>query len=157
MENYELLLSGITLVPIVGVVVLLIWRKATKKQAATIGILSETFALIVPLVLLSVLRKQDQVVFSLPWIRNMGISFRLSLNWLSLVFMMTEILVTLAAMIYSLGEKTGEKHSNYYYALLLLFSLGMSGTTLADDAFLFYIAFIYFNKIHIILVMIPVS
>ncbi len=139
MENYELLLSGITLVPIMGVVVLLIWRNATKKQAAAIGILSETFALIVPLVLLSVLRKQDQVVFSLPWIRNMGISFRLSLNWLSLVFLMTEILVTLAAMIYSLGEKTGEKHSNYYYALLLLFSLGMSGTTLADDAFLFYI------------------
>jgi len=48
-------------------------------------------------------------------------------------------LVTLAAMIYSLGEETGEKNSNYYYALLLLFSLGMSGTTLANDVFLFYV------------------
>ncbi|MEA3327977.1 MAG: NADH-quinone oxidoreductase subunit M [Chloroflexota bacterium] len=139
MENYELLLSGITFIPIVGMVVLLIWGNATKKQAALIGILSEGFALAIPLVLLSALRRNDSVIFSFPWIPNMGISFRLSLNWLSLTFLLTEVLVTLAAMIYSLGEKMGEKNSNYYYALLLLFSLGMSGTTLADDVFLFYI------------------
>jgi len=139
MENYELLISGITLIPLVGVLVLLIWRKATKNQAATIGIISEGFALVIPLLLLSVLKRNGEIVFSFPWISNMGISFRLSLNWLSLVFLLTEVLVTLTAMIYSLGEKTGEKNSNAYYALLLLFSLGMSGTTLADDAFLFYI------------------
>ena len=139
MEYYEMLLPGITVVPIIGVVVLLIWRKANKKQAAIIGILSESVALVIPLVLLSVLRRNEYIVFSLPWIPNMGVSFRLSLNWLSLTFLMTEVIVTLVAMVYSLGEKTGEKHSNYYYALLLLFSLGMSGTTLSDDVFLFYI------------------
>jgi NADH-quinone oxidoreductase subunit M len=139
MEYYEMLLPGITVVPIIGVVVLLIWRKANKKQAAIIGILSESVALVIPLVLLSVLRRNESIVFSLPWIPNMGVSFRLSLNWLSLTFLMTEVIVTLVAMVYSLGEKTGEKHSNYYYALLLLFSLGMSGTTLSDDVFLFYI------------------
>ena len=37
------------------------------------------------------------------------------------------------------AEKTGEKMSGTYYALILLFSLGMSGTTLAEDAFVFYI------------------
>ncbi len=139
MENHEWILSGIIVIPILGALVLLIWRKATKKQAATIGIISESFALAIPLVLLSVLRRNDQIVFSLPWIQNMGISFRLSLNWLCLIFLLTEVLVTLIAMVYSLGEETGEKNSNFYYALLLLFSLGMSGTTLADDAFLFYI------------------
>jgi formate hydrogenlyase subunit 3/multisubunit Na+/H+ antiporter MnhD subunit len=139
METYEMLLPGITIVPVIGVVVLLLWRTANKKQAAIIGILSESFALVIPLVLLSVLKRNGSVVFSLPWIPNMGVSFRLSLNWLSITFLLTEVLVTLAAMIYSLGEKTGEKQSNYYYALLLLFSLGMSGTTLSDDVFLFYI------------------
>ncbi|MFU8827241.1 MAG: complex I subunit 4 family protein, partial [Brevefilum sp.] len=76
---------------------------------------------------------------SVSWIPNMNISFSLELSWLSLIFLLTEVITTLAAMIYSLGDQDGEKNSNYYYALLLLFSLGMSGTTLADDVFLFYI------------------
>jgi NADH-quinone oxidoreductase subunit M len=139
MSVYQILLPGITLLPLIGVVILLIWQKATKKQAAIIGILSEGFALIIPIVLLTALKRDGVVSFSLSWIPNMDIRLSLELNWLSLVFLLTEVLVTLAAMIYSLGEKTGEKMSNYYYALLLLFSLGMSGTTLAEDGFLFYI------------------
>jgi len=139
MTTYEVLLPGITLLPVIGVVVLLIWQKATKKQAAVVGLISEGFALIIPILLLSVLKREDVVAFSMPWIPNMGISFSLELNWLSLIFLLTEVLVTLAAMIYSIGEKTGERLSNYYYALLLLFSLGMSGTTLANDVFLFYV------------------
>jgi NADH-quinone oxidoreductase subunit M len=139
MNFKELLLSGITIFPLVGVIILLLWRKATKNQAAIIGIISEGCALIIPILLLATLRSGETIQFSLAWIPNMNISFTLNLDWLALVFLMTEVLVTLVAMIYSLGEKTGEKNSNHYYALLLLFSLGMSGTTLADDAFLFYI------------------
>jgi NADH-quinone oxidoreductase subunit M len=139
MQPSEILLPGITILPIVGVVVLLIFQKATKTQAAIIGIISEGFALIIPIILLTTLRREGVIVFTLPWIPNMDISFSLELSWLSIIFLLTEVLVTLAAMIYSLGEKTGETLSNYYYALLLLFSLGMSGTTLANDVFLFYI------------------
>ena len=139
MNFKEVLLSGITILPLIGVVILLLWRKATKNQAAIIGIISEGCALIIPIILLATLRSGETIRFSLAWIPNMNISFTLHLDWLALVFLMTEVLVTLVAMIYSLGEKTGEKNSNHYYALLLLFSLGMSGTTLADDAFLFYI------------------
>jgi len=137
--TFDMLLPGITFIPILGVVILLIWQKATKNQAAIIGIISEGFALIIPLLLLSSLKSRGEIIFSLRWIPNMDISFSLALNWLSLIFLLTEVLVTLAAMIYSLGEDTGEKNSNYYYALLLLFSLGMSGTTLANDVFLFYV------------------
>ena len=139
MTPYEMLLPGITVIPVVGVVILLIWRNATKRQAAVIGIICESFALIIPIVLLSALRNDGAVFFSLPWIPNMNISFSLELNWLSIVFLLTEVIATLAAMIYSLGDRDGERNSHYYYALLLLFSLGMSGTTLADDVFLFYI------------------
>lgn len=139
MNIYAYLLSGITILPVLGVIILLLWKKATKNQAAIVGIFSESCALIIPIILLSELRAGRSVVFSLPWIPNMGISFSLELNWLSLIFLITEVLVTLTAMIYSLGDKDGEKQSHYYYALLLLFSLGMSGTTLADDVFLFYI------------------
>ena len=139
MKPYQILFSGVTILPVIGVIILLAWRKATKTQAAIVGIISESFALVIPIVLLTTLRKEGVVLFSLPWIPNMQISFSLELSWLSLTFLLTEVLATLAAMIYSLGDKDGDKNSNTYYALLLLFSLGMSGTTLADDVFLFYI------------------
>jgi NADH-quinone oxidoreductase subunit M len=139
MTPYQIFLPGITLLPVLGVIILLAWRTATKQQAAIIGIISESFALVIPIVLLSTLRRDGAVSFSMPWIPTMGISFSLELNWLSITFLLTEVVATLAAMIYSLGDRDGDKKSNYYYALLLLFSLGMSGTTLADDVFLFYI------------------
>ena len=139
MQPYEILLSGITVLPVIGVIILLIWRTSSKKQAAIVGIISESFALVIPIVLLSTLRTKGVIFFSLPWIPDMQIAFSLELSWLSITFLLTEVLATLAAMVYSLGDKDGEKNSNYYYALLLLFSLGMSGTTLADDVFLFYI------------------
>jgi NADH-quinone oxidoreductase subunit M len=139
MKPYQILLSGITILPVIGVIILLAWRNATKTQAAIIGIISESFALIIPIILLTTLRKEGVILFSVPWISNMQISFSLELSWLSITFLLTEVLATLAAMIYSLGDKDGENNSNTYYALLLLFSLGMSGTTLADDVFLFYI------------------
>ncbi len=140
MNINQLLLTGILLLPISGIILLLIWRSASKKQAAVVALISEGFAFVIPLVLLGELRAGQPVAFSIPWIKSLGISFSLELSWLSLVFLLTEVLVTLAAMVYSLGETDGEKaNSNYYYSLLLLFSLGMSGTTLANDVFLFYV------------------
>lgn len=139
MNFTELLLTGIILLPVSGIILLLLWRTASKTQAAIVAIISEGFALFIPLILLAQLKAGQPVSFSVPWIPTLGISFSLELNWLSLIFLLTEVLVTLAAMVYSLGEKTGEKASSYYYSLLLLFSLGMSGTTLADDVFLFYV------------------
>ena len=139
MTFHEILLPGITIIPLIGIIILLVWKTATKKQAAIVSIISEGFALVIPLILLAELNREGSIVFSMAWIPNMNIAFRLELSWLSITFLLTEVLVTLAAMIYSLGEKTGEQNSHYYYALLLLFSMGMSGTTLAMDVFLFYI------------------
>ena len=109
MNFKEILLSGITILPLAGVIILLLWRKASKNQAAIIGIISEGFALIIPIFLLSTLQSGETIQFSVAWIPNMNIAFTLKLDWLSLVFLVTEVLVTLGAMIYSLGEKTGEK------------------------------------------------
>ncbi len=122
MKISEVLLSGIIFLPVTGICLLLLWRNASKTQAAIIAMISEGFALVIPIILLTQLQAGFPVVFSVPWIGSMGISFSLELNWLSLIFLLTEVLVTLVAMVYSLGEKTGEKSSNHYYALLLLFS-----------------------------------
>lgn len=139
MMTASLMLLGVIVLPLAGVAVLLIWQKAKKQQAAVVALIGEGSALLLTCLLLPELRRSGTVQFSLAWITNLQINFSLELNWLSLVFLITEILVTLAAMIYSFGEDTGGKSSNFYYALLVLFSLGMSGTTLAEDIFVFYI------------------
>jgi NADH-quinone oxidoreductase subunit M len=60
------------------------------------------------------------------------------LDWLTLPFLVTETGVTLFALVYSWGYHRIDHRTPYFYALLMLFAVGMSGTTLADDMFLFY-------------------
>ncbi len=80
---------------------------------------------------------EPAVAFS--WIPAVNIQLRLHVDWLTLPFLVTEAAVTLAAVLYSWGYHKADERSGYFYALLLLFAVGMSGTTLADDLFLFYI------------------
>ena len=80
---------------------------------------------------------EPAVAFS--WIPAANIQLRLHVDWLTLPFLVTEAAVTLAAILYSWGYHKVDERSGYFYALLLLFGVGMSGTTLADDLFLFYV------------------
>ncbi|NBD36433.1 MAG: NADH-quinone oxidoreductase subunit M [Chloroflexi bacterium] len=80
---------------------------------------------------------EPAVAFS--WIPTANIQLRLHVDWLTLPFLMTEAAVTLSALVYSLDYHHNDERSGYFYALLLLFGVGMSGTTLADDLFLFYV------------------
>jgi NADH-quinone oxidoreductase subunit M len=134
-----LLLSSISFLPLMGVIVLLIWKSVSKTIAATVAIVIESACLIIAFYLIGSLINNQSVVFTFPWISNLNINFSLKLDWLTLIFLIMEVMVTLVAMVYSLGDKDGEENSNQYYSLLLLFSLGMSGTTLAEDIFLFYV------------------
>lgn len=140
MSTRALILVIMMLLPVIAVLVLLIWKNAPKKKAATIAIISESCVAIIALYLFITMEQATPgLLVMLPWMPNLQIGFNLDFNALSFIFLLVEVLVTLAAMIYSLGEEDGSKQSNFYYALLLLFSLGMSGTTLAEDMFLFYV------------------
>ena len=68
-----LLLTGIILLPVSGIILLLLWRTASKMQAAIIAIISEGFALIIPLMLLAQLKTGKPVTFSVPWIATLEI------------------------------------------------------------------------------------
>lgn len=139
MKANQLLLAAVTITPLLGVVILLLWKNAKKKAAAAIGIVCEGACFLFAILLIPSLQQGQSVGFSFPWISSLQINFSLKMDWLALIFLVTEILVTLAAMVYSLGDTDGDINSSYYYSLLLLFSLGMSGTTLAEDVFLFYV------------------
>ncbi len=88
--------------------------------------------------LIPALRHGETPTITLTWIPAAGIEFDLHIDWLTLPFAITEGVVTLLAVIYAWGSKTSDAHASYFYALLLLFALGMAGTTLADDMVLFY-------------------
>jgi NADH-quinone oxidoreductase subunit M len=91
------------------------------------------------LLMIPSLRQGDAVSLAIPWAPMAGISLDLRVDWLSLPFALTEAGVTLVAVIYAWGYHTPDERTPYMYALLLLFALGMSGTTLADDLFLFFV------------------
>jgi NADH-quinone oxidoreductase subunit M len=95
--------------------------------------LAGTFAL------LPALQRGEDRTLGLQWIPAAGIELTLHLDWLSLPFLVTEAAVTLLAVIYAWGYHRRDERTPLFYALLLLFAVGMSGTTLADDMFLFYI------------------
>lgn len=88
--------------------------------------------------LIPALQRGEVPTIALTWIPAAGIEFDLHIDWLTLPFAITEGAVTLLAIIYSWGSETHDDRSSYFYALLLLFSVGMAGTTLADDMMLFY-------------------
>lgn len=67
-----------------------------------------------------------------------GIELVLHLDWLSLPFLLTEAGVTAFATVYAWGYHQVDDRTPLFYALLLLFAVGMTGTTLADDLVLFY-------------------
>lgn len=88
--------------------------------------------------LIPALQRGEVPTIALTWMPAAGIEFDLHIDWLTLPFAITEGVVTLLAIIYSWGSETHDNRSSYFYALLLLFSVGMAGTTLADDMILFY-------------------
>jgi len=95
--------------------------------------LAGTFAL------LPALQRGEDPTLGFRWIPAAGIRLTLHIDWLTFPFLITEAAVTLLAVVYTWGYHRTDERTSFFYALLLLFAVGMSGTTLADDMFLFYI------------------
>ncbi len=96
-------------------------------------------ALAAILTTLPLLHRGDLPALTIPWIPSAQISLSLHLDWLGLPFLFTEAAVTLIAILYSWGYHHTDQRTPFFYALLLLFGIGMTGTTLADSMVLFYI------------------
>jgi NADH-quinone oxidoreductase subunit M len=125
--------------PVAAAVVLALLREKAATTAGWVAGGAVAVALGASLAMLPVLRRGVQPTLALPWIPSANVSLRLHADWLTLPFLVTEIGVTLAAVIYSWGYHHADERSGYFYALLLLFGVGMTGTTLADSLLLFYV------------------
>jgi len=134
----DIAMLTILVIPVVVATVLLIFRERLQHAAgwcaagAALSTVVATFALLVCLN-----RGQDPVL-AISWIPAEHITLGLHCDWITFPFLLTETAITLLAIIYAWGYHHTDERTPIFYALLLLFGVGMSGTTLADDMVLFY-------------------
>jgi len=125
--------------PLAAALLLFLLRERSQHIAGWIAGLAAAIPLIGAFALLPALHRGQVPALSLRWISTANIRFMLRVDWLTLPFLVTEAGVTLLAVVYAWGYHRRDERPAHLYALLLLFAAGMTGTTLADDTFLFYI------------------
>ena len=118
---------------------LLFLRGRAARVAGWIAGLAAALSLVGTFALLPALQQGHIPALGFEWIPVAGIRMALHLDWLAFPFLLTEAAVTLLAVVYTWGYHRPDGTTPIFYALLMLFAVGMSGTTLADDMFLFYI------------------
>ena len=125
--------------PLAAALLLPLLRGRGARMAGWIAGLAAALSLAATFALLPALQRGDVPALGFRWIPAAHIRLALHLDWLTFPFLVTEAAVTLLAVVYTWGYHRQDERTPFFYALLLLFAVGMSGTTLADDMFLFYI------------------
>lgn len=135
----NVLLAAILIVPLAGALLLFLLRDRGVRLAGAVAGLAAALSLATAFALLPVLGRGGVPALAWEWIPAANIRLALRLDWLTFPFLITEIAVTLVAVIYSWGYHHVDERTSYFYGLLMLFGVGMTGTTIADATFLFYI------------------
>jgi NADH-quinone oxidoreductase subunit M len=126
-------------IPTLMGVVLILFARHLKKVSGWLAGAAVALCLVVTFAMIPMLRQGADPVFRISWMPFSGVDVRLHVDWLTIPFLVTEVAVTLLAVVYAWGYHRVNGRTPYFYALLLLFGVGMSGTTLADDLVLFYV------------------
>ena len=139
MDFDTILLLTILGAPLVAAGLLVVLRSYGARAAGWIAGGAAALSLAATFALLPALYEGTVPALRLGWIPAAGIQLALHLDWLTLPFLVTEAAVTLVAVVYAWGYHHPDARTPFFYALLMLFAVGMSGTTLADNMFLFYV------------------
>jgi len=124
--------------PVIVALALLIFPRRLRPVARWLAAGAAALSLAAMFALIPALYRGEVPAIALTWIPAAGIEFDLHIDWLTLPFAITEGAVTLLAIFYAWGSEADDSRSSYFYGLLLLFAVGMAGTTLADGMVLFY-------------------
>ncbi len=125
--------------PLAAVLLLSLLGERGMHVAGWIAGLAAAISLAGTFALLPVLQRGDVPALDVQWIPEANIRLSLHMDWLTFPFLVTEAAVTLLAIVYTWGYHHPDRRTSIFYGLLMLFAIGMSGTTLADAMFLFYI------------------
>ena len=137
-------IEEITLLVIIGcpllaaAVLFAIPRRIIGRAAGWLAGGAAALAVIATFALIPALQRGEVPTIVITWVPTAHIDLSLHIDWLTLPFLITEGVVTLLSIVYAWGSQPVDSRTPYFYGLLLVFAVGMSGTTLADDMFLFY-------------------
>ncbi|MDY7040564.1 MAG: NADH-quinone oxidoreductase subunit M [Chloroflexota bacterium] len=125
--------------PLAAALLLPLLRGRAARITGWVAGLAAALSLFGTFALLPTLQRGETPALGFRWIPAAHIRLVLHLDWLTFPFLITEAAVTLLAVVYTWGYHHADERTPFFYSLLMLFAVGMSGTTLADDMFLFYI------------------
>jgi NADH-quinone oxidoreductase subunit M len=125
--------------PLATALILILLRGRAVRAAGWLAGAAAAFSLGSAFALLPALQQGDAPTLTLDWVPAANIHLELRADWLAFPFLLTEASVTLLAVVYAWGYHHFDERSPVFYALLMLFAVGMAGTTLANSMFLFYI------------------
>lgn len=141
MENeFNGLLTLLTFFPLLGVVLLLLWRNASDTHIKWTAIVTTTLTLILSVVVVLSFDKTEpglQMVDRVQWIPSWGISYFLGVDGISILMVLLTTIISMLAIISSWNAI--QTQVKQYYIFMLLLQIGMMGVFLAQDMFLFYI------------------
>lgn len=139
-SEFNGLLTLLTFFPLVGVLILLLWRGVSDTQIKWTAIITSAITLVLSVVVLASFRAGDpglQMVDRVAWIPSWGISYYMGIDGISILMVLLTTIISLLAIISSWSAI--ETQVKQYYIFMLLLQVGMMGVFLAQDMFLFYV------------------
>lgn len=133
-------LSIVTFLPMVGALVVALAPRSNEKAIKSLALAVSLLTFAVSLLLYAYFRvgsAEMQFTESLPWVSDLGISYQLGVDGISLwLVLLTTFLAPLAILSSWTGVKDRLKE---YMIIMLLLETGMIGVFVATDLFLFYV------------------
>mgnify|MGYP001093810893 CR=1 FL=1 len=130
MKTQELINLSVLLVKLLPAFLLLIIGKTVHRYAKWIALTASLASLGLFIAYIPTLQQGLNTPLNLNYLPSMGIQLSLKIDWLSFPFLLTEEFVTIFAMIFAIGYIKPDDRNHIFYALLLLFSAGRSGTAM---------------------------
>jgi NAD(P)H-quinone oxidoreductase subunit 4 len=132
-------LSVLILLPLLGAILIGVLPSVLAQRARSIALVVAGLNLLWSLILLGKFDPTStlpQFVEIVPWVDAIGLSYRLSLDGLSLPLIVLNSLLTLIAIY---ASDLDIQRPRFYYALLMFLYVGVAGAFLADNLLLFFI------------------
>ncbi|HEX2185361.1 MAG TPA: NADH-quinone oxidoreductase subunit M [Chloroflexota bacterium] len=133
------ILSIITWLPLAGLAVIMVLPRGHDAAVRAVALATAGACLVLSWGLLGFFDRNSaelQFVEQAPWIAELGMTYRLGVDGLSLPLVLLTTLLTLVALI---ASKSIEKSQKGYYAWMLLLEFSILGVFMAGDWFLFYV------------------
>jgi NADH-quinone oxidoreductase subunit M len=135
------LLSIVTFLPLVGAIVLLVWRGASDDGARSTALLTTVVTFIVSLAVLGRFDRADpgfQMIEQASWVKSVGLQYLVGIDGVSLwMVLLTTFLMPLAV----LASWPVAKNVRSYMVAMLVLETAVIGTFISLDLLLFFVFF----------------